>query len=158
MFLQNCLIILSRNVLMTKLDICTKSSNPINDQNVEFDISNLKFYNSKLFVRAYFVPNHFDHKHDASIIWYIHLKANLVKSCIYIWIFHHFVPGWPERAQADFTNVFWKAFALIDPKTANRQSSHQYLFALLVSAFVEAAHKMFVKSTLTIVLLFHNKW
>jgi len=36
------------------------------------------------------------------------------------------------------------AFMLADPKSAKRQSSHQCLFALLVSVRVKAVHKMLV--------------
>jgi len=40
-----------------------------------------------------------------------------------------------------------KDFTLKDPKSANRQSSHQYLSILLGSAYVKAAHKMLMKLT-----------
>jgi len=38
----------------------------------------------------------------------------------------------------DLTNVLWAAFTCKDPKSIKRESSHQYLFALLGSACIKS--------------------
>jgi len=47
----------------------------------------------------------------------------------------------------DFTNILPAALAREDPKSPDRKSSHQCLFALLGSTLVKAVSKMLVKST-----------
>ncbi len=52
----------------------------------------------------------------------------------------------PKRIRVDFTNKCLRAaFLSPDPKSAKRQSCHQFLFALLGSVRVKAARKMLMK-------------
>jgi len=45
----------------------------------------------------------------------------------------------------NFTNILRAAFKCKDPKSAKRQSHHQYLLALLGSTRVKASRKMLMK-------------
>ncbi len=48
----------------------------------------------------------------------------------------------------DFTNIFCAAFMRLYPKSAKRQSSHQFMFVLLGSGYIKASGKTLVKSAL----------
>jgi len=52
---------------------------------------------------------------------------------------------------ANFTNILCEAFISADPKSIKIQSSHRYLFVLLGSALVKAAHKTLLKLTPAVV-------
>jgi len=56
--------------------------------------------------------------------------------------FHH-----SRNPGVNFINVLWAAFTLRDPKSIKIQSSCQYLFVLLRSAFIETSRKMLMKLT-----------
>ncbi len=51
------------------------------------------------------------------------------------------------RPVINFNNVSQAAFTQKDPKSTNRKSSHQSLFALLVSVHTKPYHKILMKLT-----------
>jgi len=50
-------------------------------------------------------------------------------------------------SRVNFTNILRAAFMHTDPKSAKRQSSHEYFSVLIGSAWVKAARKVLVKLT-----------
>jgi len=52
-----------------------------------------------------------------------------------------------NKPDVNFTNILWEDFKPEDPKSVNIQSSRLYLFALLGSDSINAAHKMLIKLT-----------
>ncbi len=52
-----------------------------------------------------------------------------------------------KRPRVNFTKILWEAFTLVGPKKVKQHCWVDYLFVLLRSAHIKAAHKMLMKLT-----------